>query len=88
MILMSALESSGTARAWHDCVVTQRPDGPAESVLPEGDLVGVHSRVSHGSNQPEISVVHIFRFAGDQIDELWDVGMQAPPDSPNKNGMF
>jgi len=59
-----------------------------QRTLAEGDLVAVHSRVSHGSDQPEISVVHIFRFAGNQIDELWDVGMPAPPDSPNKNGMF
>ena len=59
-----------------------------QRVLTEGDLVAVHSRVSHGSDQPEIAVVHIFRFAGDQIEELWDVGIPAPPDSPNKNGMF
>jgi predicted SnoaL-like aldol condensation-catalyzing enzyme len=57
-------------------------------VLKDGDLVAVHSRVSHGPDQPDIAVIHIFRFAGDQIAELWDVGMQAPPDSPNKNGMF
>lgn len=57
-------------------------------VFAEGDLVAVHSRVSHGPDQPEIAVVHIFRFEGEQIAELWDVGMQAPPDSPNQNGMF
>jgi len=54
----------------------------------EADLVAIHSRVLHAQDQPEISVVHIFRFEGDQIAELWDVGMQAPPDSPNVNGMF
>jgi len=54
----------------------------------EGDLVAIHSRVLHAPDQPEISVVHIFRFEGDQIAELWDVGMEAPKDSPNKNGMF
>jgi predicted SnoaL-like aldol condensation-catalyzing enzyme len=59
-----------------------------QRVLTDGDLVAVHSRVSHGPDQPDIAVVHIFRFAGDQIAELWDVGMPAPPDSPNKNGMF
>jgi hypothetical protein len=25
---------------------------------------------------------------GDQVAELWDVGMEAPKDSPNKNGLF
>jgi predicted SnoaL-like aldol condensation-catalyzing enzyme len=59
-----------------------------QRVLADGDLVAVHSRVSHGPDQPDIAVVHIFRFAGEQIAELWDVGIQAPPDSPNKNGMF
>jgi predicted SnoaL-like aldol condensation-catalyzing enzyme len=59
-----------------------------QHVFAEDDLVAVHSRVSHGSDQPEIAVVHIFRFEGGQIAELWDVGMQAPPESPNKHGMF
>lgn len=53
-----------------------------------GDLVAVHSRVSHGPNQPDISVVHMFRFEGERIAELWDVAMEAPKDSPNKNGLF
>lgn len=54
----------------------------------EGDLVAVHSRVSHAADQPEIAVVHMFRFEGDRIAELWDVGMEAPRDSPNENGLF
>ena len=54
----------------------------------DGDLVAVHSRVSHGPDQPDISVVHMFRFERDQVAELWDVGMEAPKDSPNKNGLF
>ena len=54
----------------------------------DGDFVAVHSRVSHGPDQPDISVVHIFRFEGDRIAELWDVGMEEPKDSPNENGMF
>ena len=54
----------------------------------DGDLVAVHSRVSHGPDQPDISVVHMFRFEGDRIAELWDVGMEAPKESPNTNGLF
>jgi predicted SnoaL-like aldol condensation-catalyzing enzyme len=54
----------------------------------DADLVAIHSRVSHGADQPDISVVHMFRFEGDRIAELWDVGMQAPKDSPNQNGLF
>lgn len=54
----------------------------------DGDIVAIHSRVSHGPDHPDISVVHIFRFEGDRIAELWDVGMEAPKDSPNENGLF
>ena len=54
----------------------------------EGELVAVHSRVLHGPGKPEIAVVHIFRFENRRIAEIWDIGMEAPPDSPNENGMF
>lgn len=54
----------------------------------DGHLVAVHSRVSHGPDQPDISVVHMFRLEDDRIAELWDVGMEAPKDSPNQNGLF
>ena len=59
-----------------------------QHVFEEDDLVAVHSRVSHGPGQPDISVVHIFRFEDRRIAELWDVGMEAPKDSPNENGLF
>ena len=55
--------------------------------LEEGDRVAVHSRVRKAAG-PEIAVVHIFRFEGDRIAELWDVGQQEPENSPNGNGMF
>src|SRR2546426_4678670 len=59
-----------------------------QRVFEEGDTVAVHSRVRHSPDTPEIAVVHIIRFEGDRIAELWDVGMEAPKDSPNENGMF
>jgi predicted SnoaL-like aldol condensation-catalyzing enzyme len=59
-----------------------------QHVLEDGELVAVHSRVRHSADTPEIAVVHIFRFDGEQIAELWDVGIEAPKDSPNENGMF
>jgi predicted SnoaL-like aldol condensation-catalyzing enzyme len=57
-------------------------------VFEEGELVAVHSRVLHGPGEPEIAVVHILRFEDGRIAEMWDVGMGAPKDSPNDNGMF
>jgi predicted SnoaL-like aldol condensation-catalyzing enzyme len=59
-----------------------------QRAIAEGDLVAVHSRVQHAPDKPPIAVVHIFRFEGEQIAELWDVGMEVPNDSPNKNGAF
>jgi predicted SnoaL-like aldol condensation-catalyzing enzyme len=59
-----------------------------QQIFEEGELVAVHSRVQHGPNEPEISVVHIVRFEGELIAELWDVGQVAPADSPNQYGMF
>jgi len=52
------------------------------------DLVAVHSRVKHSAEEPDIAVVHIFRFEREKIVELWDIGMQVPKDSPNENGAF
>jgi predicted SnoaL-like aldol condensation-catalyzing enzyme len=34
------------------------------------------------------ALVHIFRFHGDRVVELWDIGQPVPEDSPNENGMF
>ena len=35
-----------------------------------------------------IAVVHLLRFEGGHVAELWDVGQAVPEDSPNPNGMF
>jgi predicted SnoaL-like aldol condensation-catalyzing enzyme len=59
-----------------------------QRAIADGDLVAVHSRVQHAPERAPIAVVHIFRFEGDKIAELWDVGMEVPSDSPNENGAF
>ena len=59
-----------------------------QRAIAEGELVAVHSRVQHAPDKPAIAVVHIFRFEGEKIAELWDVGMEVPKDSPNENGAF
>ena len=59
-----------------------------QRAVAEGDTVAVHSRVQHAPDKPPIAVVHIFRIEGEKIAELWDVGMEVPKDSPNKNGAF
>lgn len=58
-------------------------------VIEDGDLVAVHSRVKRRDPAAqEIAAVHIFRFEGDRIAELWDVAQQLPKESPNTNGAF
>ena len=57
-------------------------------MLEDGDLVAVHSRVRQKPGDLGAAVVHIFRFQGDRIVELWDMGQSVPENSPNENGMF
>jgi len=59
-----------------------------QRALGEGSLVAVHSRVKHEPAGRDIAVVHVFRFKGSKIVELWDIAVEAPPDSPNEHGMF
>ncbi len=59
-----------------------------QRALQDGDLVAVHSRVRQKPEDPGVAVVHIFRFQGNLIAELWDVGQAVPEKSPNQYGMF
>ncbi len=56
--------------------------------LEDGDLVAVHSRVRLKPQDPGIALAHIFRFEGESITELWDLGQPVPEHSPNEHGMF
>jgi predicted SnoaL-like aldol condensation-catalyzing enzyme len=56
--------------------------------LQEGNYVAVHSRLRRGSTEPDIAVVHVFRFEDGRIVELWDIAQIAPKQIVNKNGMF
>jgi len=56
--------------------------------LEDGDLVAIHSHVRLREDEPGFAAVHLFRFAGDHIAEMWDIGQAVPADSPNTNGMF
>jgi predicted SnoaL-like aldol condensation-catalyzing enzyme len=58
-----------------------------QRAIEEGDLVAVHSKLRMGDGK-EHAVVHIVRFDGEKIAEMWDVGQAVPADSPNENGMF
>src|SRR5262245_57264873 len=68
----------------------QSPDKVLEvqRALEDGDLVAVHSRIRPNPDHRGYAVVHLFRFAGGRIVEMWDVGQEVPEESPNENGMF
>lgn len=36
----------------------------------------------------EVAVVHMYRFEGEKIAEMWDISQEVPENSPNENGMF
>ncbi len=56
--------------------------------IAEGDYVTLHSHVrQHPENRGAV-VVHVFRFEGGRIAELWDVGQPVPEHSVNENGLF
>ena len=59
-----------------------------QRAIEEGDLVAVHSHVRMDPDTPGVAVVHIVRFDGDRIVEMWDVGQAVPERSENEAGMF
>jgi predicted SnoaL-like aldol condensation-catalyzing enzyme len=78
--LMTAMEENAA----------KNPDKVLEiqRALEDGDLVAVHSRVRQKPGDLGAAVVHILKFQGDRIVELWDMGQPVPETSPNENGMF
>ncbi len=56
--------------------------------IAEGEWVVTHSHVRPEPDARGAAVVHIFRFDGGRIVELWDVGQAVPEGSPNRFGMF
>jgi predicted SnoaL-like aldol condensation-catalyzing enzyme len=56
--------------------------------IEEGDLVAVYSHVRFDPAAPGFALVHIFRYNGNRIVEMWDIAQPVPEQSPNLNGMF
>ena len=59
-----------------------------QRALEDGDLVAVHSRFRQNPNDTDYAVMHIFRFEGNKVVELWDFAQAAPVEMINENGMF
>lgn len=56
--------------------------------LQDGNHVAVHSRLKRGAADPDLAVVHVFKFEDGRIAELWDIVQAAPEEIVNENGMF
>ena len=56
--------------------------GEIKQVIEDADRVAVYSHLKRAQGA-KYAVVHILRFAGDKIVELWDVGQEVPEDSLN-----
>lgn len=55
--------------------------------LEEADTVATYSKVKMHEDDLGMIVVHIMRFKENKIIEMWDVGQQLLPGSPNENGI-
>jgi predicted SnoaL-like aldol condensation-catalyzing enzyme len=59
-----------------------------QRTLHDGNLVAVHSHVRQHPGDPGVALIHIFRFEGGKIAELWDFGQAVPTEMINEHGMF
>ena len=59
-----------------------------KNVIGDGDLVAIHSHVVLRPGEPGLATIHLFRFKGNKIVEIWDIGQPVPADSTNQDGMF
>jgi predicted SnoaL-like aldol condensation-catalyzing enzyme len=59
-----------------------------KNVIGDGDLVAIHSHVVLRPGEPGLATMHLFRFMGNKIVEIWDIGQPVPADSTNQDGMF
>lgn len=59
-----------------------------QRVLGDGDLVAVHLRVRLEPTGADITLIHIFRFEGGRIAELWEAAQEVLGNTVNENGAF
>lgn len=59
-----------------------------QRAVAEGDTVMVHSRVRMAPGDRGVAVVHILRFQGGKVVEMWDVAQPVPAEMVNAKGMF
>jgi predicted SnoaL-like aldol condensation-catalyzing enzyme len=59
-----------------------------QRTVEQGDLVAVYSHVRHTPDERGFALMHLFRFEGGRIAELWDIAQEVPAEMVNEIGMF
>jgi predicted SnoaL-like aldol condensation-catalyzing enzyme len=59
-----------------------------KNIIGEGDMVAIHSFIVPRAGESGIAAVHLFRFLGGKIIELWGIDQPVPADSINRDGVF
>ena len=59
-----------------------------KQIFEDGDYVITHSLVKMNKDHLGFSPVHIFKFKGSKVVELWDIISEIQENSPNENGPF
>ncbi len=57
-------------------------------VLADGDFVALHAHVRMKLGDEGVALVHLYRFDGERIAEIWEIAQAVPAASPNSQGMF
>lgn len=78
--LLVAMEQSAASEPNKSFTVKQ--------VIDSGDRVIAFSHLQRAQGRQQYAVVHILRFAGSRIVEMWDIAQEIPADSPNELGVF
>ena len=82
-------DASSLMRAMADNA-RQHPAKSCETLrtVADGEFVCAHSRIRLEPEGRAVAAVHIFRFEGERIAELWDVTQPEPDEVANEYGMF
>jgi predicted SnoaL-like aldol condensation-catalyzing enzyme len=83
----------GDAAALREGMAQNAAQFPGKSIrfvrtVEDGADVAVYSHVQHVPGERGFGVAHFFRFEGERIAELWDIGQAVPEQVVNEYGMF
>lgn len=72
----------------NDAADNPRKEFELKLVLEEGEFAATHSFVRQSPGENGYVLAHFFRIKNGKIVEMWDLGQEIYPESPNENGVF